>query len=194
MIGITGVARSGKDTLYKLIEKKLNKESISTKRFALADNLKKDLKEFIITKFNIDIDIANSENKEIIRPIMVAYGKCKRKQTEGRYWIDLLDKELSSCSFIPVVTDIRYDEYPRDEYFWLSKEKKGFLIHISRAHEGKIVPPANEEEAKNDKVLAEKADYKMVWCTESNADILYSIYEKNIIEIYEQYRRHTFNK
>lgn len=194
MIGITGVARSGKDTLYKLIEKKLAKESISTKRFALADNLKKDLKEFILNKFNINLDSCTPEEKEIVRPIMVAYGKSKRKQTEGRYWINLLDSELSISNIIPVVTDIRYDEYPRDEYFWLSKEKNGFLIHISRVHDGKIIPPANEEEYKNDKILSEKSNYKMIWCTESNSEVLYSTYEKNIIEIYEQYRRHIFNK
>jgi hypothetical protein len=194
MIGITGVARSGKDTLYSLIEKKLKELNIQTKRYALADNLKYDLRDFIIQKFNIDIYTANFEEKELIRPIMVAYGKSKRMQTQGRYWIELLNSKINEKDFLPVITDIRYQEYDKDEYFWLKKEKQGIMIHVSRVKNGKIILPANEEEAKNDKVLSELADYKIIWCTENNMDMLYNLYEKNIEEIYETYRRYRFNK
>lgn len=193
MIGITGVATSGKDTLYKLIEKRFQKENIVTKRYALADNLKNDLKDFISDKFNINLNKSSGEDKEIVRPIMVAYGKCKRRQSLGRHWIDLLNKQIKEDKLLPVVTDIRYDEYEKDEFFWLKKEKNGFLIHISRVHNGKIIPPANEEENINNKILESKSDYKMIWCTESNMDILYSSYEKNLNEIYEQYSRSRLN-
>jgi hypothetical protein len=194
MIGITGVARSGKDTLYNLIEKKLKQLNVQTKRYALADNLKHDLRDFIIQRFNIDIYTANLEEKELIRPIMVAYGKSKRMQTQGRYWIELLNSKINEKDFLPIITDIRYQEYEKDEYFWLKKEKQGIMIHVSRVKNGKIILPANEEEAKNDKVLSELADYKIIWCTENNIDMLYNLYDKNIEEIYETYRRYRLNK
>jgi len=194
MIGITGVARSGKDTLYSLIEKKLKDLNIKTKRYALADNLKHDLRDFIIQRFSIDIYSANLEEKELIRPIMVAYGKSKRMQTQGRYWIELLDSKINEKDFLPIITDIRYQEYEKDEYFWLKKERRGIMVHVSRVKNGKIILPANEEEAKNDKILSEFADYKIIWCTENNIDTLYSLYERNIEEIYEIHRRYRFDK
>lgn len=194
MIGITGVARSGKDTLYSLLEKKLKKVNIKTKRYALADHLKHDLRDFVLKRFEIDIYSANLEEKELIRPIMVAYGKAKRMQTQGRYWIELLNNKINEKDFLPVITDIRYQEYEKDEYYWLKKEKSGLMIHVSRVKNGKIILPANEEEAKNDKILSELADYKIVWCTENNLESLYSLYEKNLEEIYETYTRYRFNK
>lgn len=193
MIGITGVARSGKDTLYKLLEKKFLVKNIKCQRFALADNLKSDLKSFLIEKFDIDLDNITPQDKELIRPVMVAYGKCKRLKTNGRYWIELLDSKLNEKSYLPIITDIRYDEYEKDEYFWLKKEKNGLLIHVTRILNGKTIPPANEEEMQNDKKLYEKADYKFIWCTESNLDALY-INNLNILEeIYTIYARSRIN-
>jgi hypothetical protein len=115
-------------------------------------------------------------------------------QTQGRYWIELLNSKINEKDFLPIITDIRYQEYEKDEYFWLKKEKQGIMIHVSRVKNGKIILPANEEEAKNDKVLSELADYKIIWCTENNIDMLYNLYDKNIEEIYETYRRYRLNK
>jgi uridine kinase len=189
MIGITGVARSGKDTLYSLLERKFKEKNINTKRFALADNLKKDLNNFIIEKFNINLDSVSTSEKELIRPILVAYGKSKRQQTSGRYWIELLNKEIINQNELPIVTDVRYDEYERDEYSWLKKEKKGILIHISRIYNGKIIEPANDEEYRNNLRLVDKADYKFMWCTEPDLKNLYYKNESNLEEIYELYSR-----
>jgi hypothetical protein len=197
MIGITGVATSGKDTLFNLINRFFSERKILTKRYALADFLKKDLEKFIYEKFNINISDISSSDKELIRPLMVAYGKIKRNQTNGRYWIENLNstiKEDAQDGILPVITDIRYNEYEMDELFWLKKENKGFLVHVSRVFNGKIILPANKEESDNDQRLLSAADYSITWCTESNIDSLYNQYQKNLKEIYESYRRYSFNK
>ena len=41
MIGITGVARCGKDTFYSVLKKYLAEKNIKCERLAFADNLKK---------------------------------------------------------------------------------------------------------------------------------------------------------
>lgn len=196
MIGITGVATSGKDTLYFLLSKYFQTKKINIKRYALADQLKQDLQDFVFEKFNINLSSLSAKDKELIRPLMVSYGKIKRNQTFGRHWIEALDGILASSSYkdeIPVVTDIRYNEFEKDELFWLKNEKNGFLIHVSRVFEGKIISPANKEEEENDKLIYNQANYKLIWCTESNLELLYNTYEKNLEEIYNAYRRHRIN-
>jgi len=196
MIGITGVAKSGKDTLYKLLEKKFKEKNITSKRFALADALKEDIKEFIYLKFSISLDDLTPEQKELIRPILVAYGKIRRNLSKGRYWISLLEKEIEKNKelFLPIITDIRYAEFEMDELEWVLEENKGLLIHVSRVENGKIVQPANSEEETNNEILLKKSHYKLIWCSESDMHSLYGEYEKNLEEIYELYRRHRFNK
>lgn len=195
MIGITGVATSGKDTLFSILNKKLKEKGMNTERYALADILKKKIKTFVENEFSIDLDNVNPKDKELVRPILVAYGKIKRQQTNGRHWIDLLNKKINSNeNKVPIITDIRYCEYEKDELFWLLNENKGFLIHISRVLDGKIIKPANEEEAKNDLILSKTSHYKMIWCTNPSKESLYEEHEKNLEEIYELYTRHRINK
>lgn len=196
MIGITGVAKSGKDTLYKLLEKKFKEKNINCKRFALADALKEDIKEFIYLKFSISLDNLTPAEKELIRPILVAYGRIKRNLSNGRYWISLLDKEIKKNKelFLPIITDIRYAEFNTDELEWLLEENHGLLIHVSRVENGKIVQPANSEEESNNEILFKKSHYKLIWCSESDINSLYKQYEKNLEEIYELYGRYRFNK
>ena len=75
--------------------------------------------------------------------------------------------------------------------------KKSFGIlysNISRVLDGKIIEPANEEEAKNDYLLSKNAHYKIVWCTNPSKDSLEIQHQKNLEEIYELYTRHRFNR
>ena len=67
-------------------------------------------------------------------------------------------------------------------------------MHISRVLDGKIIEPANEEEAKNDYLLSKNAHYKIVWCTNPSKDSLEIQHQKNLEEIYELYTRHRFNR
>jgi len=55
MIGISGVATSGKDTLFILLQKFFKDHGLKMKRFALADSLKEDLAPFVEEKLNLNI-------------------------------------------------------------------------------------------------------------------------------------------
>ncbi len=197
MIGITGVARSGKDTFYSILAKYFENKGLKAGRLAFADDLKKELNPFTIEKFKIDLTKCTNEEKEVIRPLMVSYGKCRRSQTEGKYWTSLLDmkiKNFNKQNIIPIITDVRYIEYKEDEYSWL-KNNNGILIHISRKLDnGNLVPPANIEEKANDNKLKAVADFSVCWETCQDTNFLYELMEKNLEKIYELYTRHRSNK
>jgi len=190
MIGLTGVARAGKDTFYSILNKYLKEKNISTQRLALADELKKELADFVEKKFKFDLNKCDGHDKEMIRPLMVAYGKCRRTQSDGKYWTSLVDsrvKELKREKIIPIITDIRYIEYKEDEYSWL-KAHNGILIHISRKlDDGSYIPPANIEEKSNDNKLKAVADYCISWETCQDVNFLYELMQKHLKNIYEKY-------
>jgi hypothetical protein len=189
IIGITGVARSGKDTFYSILKKFLKEKNIESQRIALADELKKELGDFVEKKFKIDLNKCDGSDKELIRPLMVAYGKCRRVQTEGKYWTSLVDprvKDLKKENILPVITDIRYIEYKEDEYSWL-KSHNGILIHLSRKlDDGSFVPPANIEEKSNDNKLKAVADFSICWDTCQDTNFLYELMQKNLRNIYDR--------
>jgi hypothetical protein len=189
MIGITGVARSGKDTFYSILNKYLKEKNLESQRIALADELKKELGDFVEKKFKIDLNKCDGSDKELIRPLMVAYGKCRRVQTQGKYWTSIVDqkvKELKKDNIVPIITDIRYIEYKEDEYAWL-KSYNGILIHLSRKlDDGSFVPPANMEEKSNDNKLKAVADFSICWETCQDTNFLYELMQKNLRNIYDR--------
>ena len=121
---------------------------------------------------------------------MVAYGKCRRMQSEGKYWTSLVDpkiKEFKKDHILPIITDVRYIEYKDDEYSWL-KSHNGILIHISRKlDDGSLVLPANAEEKSNDNKLKAVADYSVNWETCQDVNFLYELMQKHLKNIYEKY-------
>jgi hypothetical protein len=189
MIGITGVARSGKDTFYSILKKYLKEKNLESQRIALADELKKELGDFVEKKFKIDLNKCDGSDKELIRPLMVAYGKCRRVQSQGKYWTSLVDskvKDLKKENVIPIITDIRYIEYKEDEYAWL-KSHDGILIHLSRKlDDGSLVPPANIEEKSNDNKLKAVADFCICWETCQDTNFLYELTQKHLKNIYDR--------
>lgn len=191
IIGITGVARSGKDTFYLILKKFLKEKNINSERIALADELKNELGDFVEKKFKINLNKCDGKDKELIRPLMVAYGKCRRIQSEGKYWTSLVDqkiKDLRKNNITPIITDIRYIEYKDDEYAWL-KNYNGILIHISRKLEdGTIIQPANIEEKSNDNKLKTVSDFSICWDTCQDTNALYEITKKSLDKIYDRLR------
>lgn len=189
MIGITGVARCGKDTFYSILKRYLEEKNIKCERLAFADDLKKELNDFTKEKFKIDLFKCQGQDKELVRPLMVAYGKCRRSQTEGKYWTSQLDskiKEFLKNKIVPIITDVRYIEYRDDEYSWL-KSHNGILIHLSRKlDDGSLVPPANIEEKSNDNKLKAVADFSICWETCQDTNFLYELMQKNLRNIYDR--------
>lgn len=190
LIGLTGVARSGKDTFFSILKKYLEEKNIKSERLAFADNLKLELYDFTKQNFKIDLFKCDTEQKEMVRPLMVAYGKCRRSQSEGKYWTSLLDpkiKDLQKSNILPIITDVRYIEYRDDEYSWL-KSHDGILIHISRKlDDGSFIPPANVEEKANDNKLKAVADMSISWETCQDPNFLYDLMQKQLKAVYEKY-------
>jgi hypothetical protein len=121
---------------------------------------------------------------------MVAYGKCRRSQTEGKYWTSTIEPSVNTLianNELPIITDVRYIEYKDDEYSWI-KSHNGLLIHISRKlNDGSFVQPANIEEKSNDNKLKAVSDITIVWETCQDVNFLYELMQKQLKNIYERY-------
>ena len=169
LIGIAGVARAGKDTFYKYLQYLLKTKGKETQRVALADELKARLDDFLKEHIGISAYTQDSAEKDIIRDILVAYGKAKRIQSNGTYWTGLSQPKIDASlaeGRIPIVTDIRYDAFPEDEIHWCQEKNQGLLIHISRTDRSYFyIKPANADEAQNDPKLQDKADLRICWPT-----------------------------
>jgi hypothetical protein len=157
VIGISGLARSGKDTLCRALIRVLREKNIKGHRYSIAgDLIKKDLNDLIKNRINVDTFTEKDEEKELIRPLLVEYGKLMRKKTKGRYFLENFQEKKGIVHIIP---DIRYCEYEKDEIHWLKKEKEGFLIHVER----KNIKPVNETEEKNNDTIKKMADICVFW-------------------------------
>ena len=168
VIGLGGIAQSGKDFFFTNLKKTTKRNVI---RFAIADELKKELFSLIKNTYNVDIFNCSAEDKEKIRPMLLSHGKIRRNDSKGRYWINKISEKVKDAAKdeknIVVITDIRYDEFAEDEVDWVKKELNGFFVHISKYTEDKGVKvfglPPNEDEAINNPKLIEKADYLIEW-------------------------------
>ena len=168
IIGLGGIAQSGKDFFFTNLKKTTKRNVI---RFAIADELKKELFSLIKNTYNVDIFNCSAEDKEKVRPMLLSHGKIRRNDSKGRYWIDKISEKVKDAAKgeknIVVITDVRYDEFANDEVDWVKKELNGFFVHISKYTEDKGVKvfglPPNEDEAINNPKLIEKADYLIQW-------------------------------
>jgi len=159
-IGISGAALVGKDTFCSCLSMYFELKSqskIKAKRCSIAgDVIRKDLRELILKKLGVEVDPTEYLQKTLLRPLMVEYGRYMRNQTEGRYFIETLNKNKQFAkNFVPIIPDIRYAEFEKDELYWLKNEKKGILIFLERNG----IKPANEFEEKNNILLKEEADF-----------------------------------
>ena len=167
-IGISGVAGAGKDLFFTLLS-----EHMPVRRFALADQLKYECNQWCYDQYDIEPIDCSREEKEQIRELLVFHGVFKRKLSNGRWWINKLDPKIKSFLInaqtedIPVVTDIRYQEYEKDEVSWVKNELNGVLVHVSQYQnkDGKRVwrTPINDEEARQDPILKNHADFSIEW-------------------------------
>jgi hypothetical protein len=193
IIGIAGCARSGKDTFFNILKKYLPE----VEQVALAGELKKDLDDFVKSKIGISVFTDDTKEKSLIRGLMVEYGKIKRQQTDGAYWTCLAQKKINEIlrlDKIPVITDVRYDIYPKDEFHWLKNENNGVMVHITRMFGEDEIPPANEEESINNEKLRSKADYSITWNTvepssEASNDANLNEIVKGFIKYYDKFRK-----
>lgn len=174
IIGIGGVAVSGKDTCCKLLIEALERQNISAARIALADQLKVEIRDELISKFDIDVLNCTPQEKETIRPSLVAYGKRLRESSGGTHWTRVAEKKIASMrESVIVVPDIRYNHYVKDEVKWIH-QNEGLLLHVARYYRGekgekRWVMPPNEDERIHDPLVRADADFSLSWETLESA-------------------------
>lgn len=185
IIGVSGFARSGKDLFTTVAQSILEEQGIKTARFALAYELKNDLKDLVKDKTGIDVFTEKTEEKNIIRPLLVAYGDVMRKISNGTYWTSKVESRIKQSNVdVAFVTDIRYDFYLEDECTWLQNKMNGKLVHITkyklgnlpagkRFSKNKIVKiydeAPNDHELFNNPKIIKRADIKIEWQDYSDA-------------------------
>jgi hypothetical protein len=159
IVGLCGVARSGKDSFYKHSKHILKSRGITPRRFAFADSLKSECDQLLTRYTKISAFTSDNKEKETIRPFLVAWGTDVRRKLDEECWIKKIEQEVESsidCELLPIITDVRYP----NEADWVHG-LGGIIIHISRTG----MHPANKEEAKNDPILKEKSDLTVRWQT-----------------------------
>ena len=160
IIGLCGHAQSGKDTFCEIAKSFLSKKKVAAARVAFADELKRDLDTLCRHHIGCSAFTEDKKQKELIRPLLVAYGTdVIRKMDEG-WWIERLEKKLPlyfGQEILPIVTDVRYP----NEIDWVQNQHNGVCVYITR----KGVGPANKEEKINNAMLKKKADYRIMWPT-----------------------------
>lgn len=170
VIGISGPARSGKDTLCDQFLEIFNEKSIKAKRLAFADQLKLECKDFIYSNLGIDVFTNNTEEKNIIRPLLVTWGTEVRRKLNQDVWIDKINDSINEDSLI-IVPDVRF----KNEFDWV-KKNNGYMFFIDRIdNKGNLIPDANNDEIENNKFLRENCDMSLVWNTTDDKNILISI-------------------
>jgi hypothetical protein len=166
IIGISGVARSGKDTLANGFVRILKELGVKSERLALADELRSECRSFIKKTLNIDVLNMTDDEKKIVRPFLVFWGTHMRRKADENCWIKALEKRRKPDA-LTIVSDVRY----QNEADWV-KESGGFLIHIARLDEkGEFVQAPNQEERENDPLLIEKSNVSFVWNTFGDQDV-----------------------
>ena len=173
VIGLCGVAQSGKDTFCAETIKLMAKQDIKAVRVSFADALKEDVNNFLIDKVGISAHTTNSEEKSLIRDFLVAYGTNLMRKIDERCWINKIEDEVkqnTSDNIVTIITDIRYE----NEINWVKDDLNGKCLHLTRTKPSGsgVVPPANNEEKRNDPILRAKCDRALQWATIDDETIL----------------------
>lgn len=172
LIGISGFARSGKDTMARLVRTSLSAKGVRAKVFSFASSLKEDVDIFCKEKFGISSFVEDTLQKNKIRPILVAYGNCQRSLTRGNYWIDKLKPKIDlffkNGGDVGIISDLRFKEYDFDEYDFIRSYSPSYIATVSI--EGNR--PAHESEEKSFSFFLKNSDSNIVWESSDSEEYL----------------------
>ena len=170
LIGIGGMARSGKDSLGDAIIAKLsqNKEIVVIKE-SFAFCLREELKDIVRDYFDIDVYTQQDAPKTLLRPILTHWTDLHRKQTQGTYFWSKTKERIENLikiypdgkQFIILLSDLRFAEYENDEIDFINAN--GLSIHLSKSKNGVPIEPPNDFEAKNDPILKKMSKIQISW-------------------------------
>lgn len=170
LIAFTGFARSGKGIFCKTAADKIDLicPNLKTAQFSFARHLRLELDPFLREHLEISAFTEDPEEKELIRPYLLAHGNAKRKQSNNQYWIKKLEKDIqfSDCD-VAIITDLRFAEDENDELGWF-KKNGGKLFHLKRytpdfdSQQANFDIAPNEYEKENNPKLEKAADRVIV--------------------------------
>jgi hypothetical protein len=181
IIGVSGVAGAGKDLFVQACIEQLEQEGKSVGSLAIANLLKLEARDWCVKHYGIDPMLCCRKDKEKIREFLVFHGTMKRKSSNGRHWIDLTNDVVKDAQQIydyVFISDVRYNDFAKDEVYWVKEELQGKLVHVSQYEMREVLdkrnwpktktdkvflPPANAEEERNDPTLRAEADYVLEW-------------------------------
>jgi hypothetical protein len=170
IIGISGAARSGKDTFADCLIEVLSSMNIASHKMSFANQLKIEVKDFLQKTIGIDSFTQDDEEKKIIRPFLVTWGTEVRRKQNPNIWIDHVESQLDENK-VNIITDVRFG----NEMDWL-KDKGGYSVFVSRYLEnGAMVEPANETESENNDILINRSDFQLSWTTVENLNWLTAV-------------------
>lgn len=179
LIGIMGYARSGKDTYADLLKEVLFENGFESQKFSLATPIKKDLKKWIKKLFKIDINNCSNNEKEIVRPFMVAYGEARRKQSNGMFFILKLQEEIKNFNKICIIPDVRFENESK-----FIKDNYGILIHLEKKlKNGEILGPPNDQEKLNDPIIRNYSDISVVWDESNDREYMKEVVLQNFEQV-----------
>ena len=166
LYGISGVARAGKDTFAATLVKIISEEDLgSCQIISFADALKSDIDDFLLDRVGISAYTQDTDQKSIIRPLLVAYGMTMRT-IDPMYWVNKVRIQIEDNirnSIISLITDVRF---PNEVNFIKDYPCNSCVVHLNRTDSSnKLIQPANSEEAENDPLCAELSNVDLTWPT-----------------------------
>lgn len=167
VIALAGTRGTGKDSLCKALQA----VDPNVARVAFADALKRDLSPFIAEHFGIDVFTATGADKELIRPLLIAYGMARRERDPlvwCRKTTDLIIEHFGPQarepfpSVIPLVTDVRFVNEVNHLRATFSRDTHhavAVIVNVTRDDS----PPPTDEEEKHYREVAALADIHFHW-------------------------------
>lgn len=159
IIGISGYARSGKDTFYNRSALHLKSRNLESVRYAFADALKEELDELLKEHVGISAFTEQDKEKELIRPLLVTYGTELRRRLDPNCWINKIKSRVltdAGQGKYVFITDVRFE----NEAQWV-KSQGGSMVYVERTG----IKPANGEEHRQNVRMRKYLDYKIFWDT-----------------------------
>lgn len=151
LIGVSGFARSGKDTACKIFQTKLKERlGIDLDIVSFAKQIKQDCDQLLTTNLSISAFTEVPSEKELIRPLLVEYAELMKQKFGDTVW---LDKAFQNGSR-GIIPDVRFP-IEADTI----KKLGGIVVYIDKVG----VLPANKLEEKNDKAMRDRADHIIRW-------------------------------
>lgn len=159
LIGVSGFARSGKDTFCSRASKFLEFHGHTCKTYSFANALKGELNDLLLKHTGISAFTEVDSEKDIIRPLLVTYGTDVRRRLNSNCWIESIQEKVSSdlsLGHYVFISDVRF----LNEAEWV-KSLGGYLFNIQRHN----VSAANSDESNQYKLFNKLVDYKISWPT-----------------------------